>query len=107
VRVHLKITSDLVQEISIEATGCSIAIASASLMTEMIEGVSLLESEKLLKLTISALSASTKDAWPEELHHIAPLVRMRENPTKVPCSLMGWFALKDAIKNFKSKDGTL
>jgi nitrogen fixation NifU-like protein len=91
----------IIQSIKIQPSGCSISTASASLMSEMIEGKTLVEVESTINEVQDNFSpAHSKNAWPVNLLIISPLKRIKENPLKIPCVLISWIALKDALKNY-------
>ena len=102
VSVGVELDGTMISKIQIQPTGCGISIASASLMTELIEGKPVAEALTLLRSFNEALLMTNDEAkrvsdWPEELKILKPLSQLRENPTKVPCALIGWFAFKDAV----------
>ena len=99
VAVGVDLSGDRIARIRIQPTGCGISIASASLMTELIEGRSETDALALFRQFNEALVSNQKIEWPEELSLLKPLARLRENPTKVPCALVGWFAFKDAVRS--------
>ena len=99
VAVGVELNGDKIAKIRIQPTGCGISIASASLMSELIEGRSATEALALFRQLSEALVSKRVIEWPEELSLLKPLARLRENPTKVPCALVGWFAFKDAVKS--------
>ena len=88
---------DRISKIQIQSSGCGISIASASLMTEIVDGLSREQALRKLEVFKEALVASADSAWPADVASLAPLARLRESPTRVPCALIGWFALKDAL----------
>ncbi len=102
VNVDLEIVDGGIKDIKILPTGCSISIASASMMTDVVHGKSLLELEHYMKIVHeSFMPKKDMDDWPELLNELSALKRIRENPLKIPCVLIGWMALKDAIRNYQ------
>ena len=107
-KIHVAIIVDdnKIKNIRILPSGCSISIASASLMTELLEGLTIDETESIIKLVNDSFvpenRAELKDEWPVSLTILSPLKRIRENPLKVPCALISWVAVKDAVKNYKA-----
>lgn len=102
VAVSIMNKDGILTSVKILPSGCSISTASASLMTELIEGKSLEEAQEYLKLVNEKFMPNTaKEEWPSSLSILSPLKRIRENPIKIPCVLISWMALKEAIANLK------
>ena len=83
-RLQIKVDDEgLIQDAKFKTYGCGSAIASSSLVTEWIKGKSLDEAGKINNMAIA-----------EEL--ALP-------PVKIHCSVLAEDAIKDAIKDYKSK----
>lgn len=104
VEVGVSLQDGLVSGIDIRASGCAISMASASLMTEVVEGLSVSSALGALDQFNASLLAPVSAVWPEEILVLKPFARLRESPTRVPCALIGWFALKDALVGTTSSD---
>lgn len=108
VSVAIIVHENTIKNIRIWPSGCSISIASASLMTEIVEGLTIDETEAMIKLVndtfVPSSQPASKDEWPELLSTLSPLKRIRENPLKIPCALISWVAVRDAVKDFKTKE---
>lgn len=105
--VSLKLEIEKIAEVRIQVSGCAIATASASLMTEVIEGLSLADAQQRLRLALDTLSlapsAETENKkWPDSIALLRPFETLTKNPRKIPCALMGWFALKDALQKLSA-----
>lgn len=97
VSVGVELDGDRISHIRIQANGCGISVASASLMAERTEGLSVEDAMKDLAAFNEALTSA--GPWPERIESLKMLSRLRESPTRVPCALIGWYALKDALSN--------
>lgn len=84
-------------EIKIKAVGCTICVASASLMSELVKHKKSSDVQGLIFLMHESLKSG--NAWPETLSLLSPLKRMRESPMKIPCTLTGWVALERALQS--------
>ncbi len=84
-KLYLKVKDDRITDIGFQTFGCGAAIASSSMLTEMVKGKTLDE----------AMKVSNKDVA-EELDGLPPL--------KMHCSNLAADALHDAIKNYRQKD---
>ena len=99
VDVGINMVDGRISDLAIRASGCGISTASASLMTEIAKGKSSVELFETHELINNALTSSSTEPWPASLATLAPLARLRESPTRVPCALIAWFALSSALKS--------
>ncbi|NLC70334.1 MAG: Fe-S cluster assembly scaffold protein NifU [Desulfuromonadaceae bacterium] len=81
IKVFLKIENSLIQDIRFKTFGCAAAIASSSMMTEMVRGKTL---EEALKLTNEMVAEALDGLPPEKMH----------------CSCLAADGLHKAIKNY-------
>jgi len=87
-RMYMKIKDDVITDVKFQTFGCGAAVATSSMVTEMIKGKTI---EEALKITNSEV-AEALDGLP---------------PIKMHCSNLAESAVKDAIKNYKErKHGT-
>ncbi len=82
IRVYLKIKDDIIEDITFSTFGCGAAVATSSMVTELVKGKTLDE----------ALEVSNEQIA-EELDGLPP--------AKMHCSNLAADAIKNAIKNFK------
>lgn len=85
-KMYLKIEDDIIKDASFQTYGCCAAIASSSVITEMIKGMSIKQALELKNSdVIDAL-----DGLP---------------PVKVHCSVLAEQAVREAIESYKKGEG--
>ncbi len=97
VTVYLDIGEDgVLQDIAFEGEGCAISQASASLMTELVKGLSVPEAierfEAFRKLVTE--EGTVDDDALERLGSAAALEGVRDYPMRVKCATLSWHALR-------------
>jgi nitrogen fixation NifU-like protein len=114
--LYLKITDDMIEDIKIESSGCSISLASASMMTKALKGQSISEVKEIVsefKEMISSheesiSSDSTEDTKKDEtdlLSHqgklpleIQALQGVVQYPVRIKCATLSWNTLILALE---------
>lgn len=89
VRIDLRVVDDRVADVKFSGRGCAVSLASASILTEMVEGRPLAE-----------VKALTKDDLLEELG-------IPVSPARLKCALLGLKVLKAGIYGVAHADDEL
>jgi nitrogen fixation NifU-like protein len=93
--VYVRVESGLIREISFDGLGCAIAKASASLMTERVEGMTIAEAGALSDRVERMVTASC-DAPLDDLGPLSVLAGIRRFPVRVKCAMLAWHAMRAA-----------
>lgn len=99
-RVHLEGEgSDAkVADVSYDSIGCSISVASASILAEEVIGYSVSESLQTYDAMRSMLTSRGQDAGDEEtIGDGVALAGVSKYPARVKCALLSWAAYTDAL----------
>ena len=96
-----------IAEVSFQGQGCSISQASASILTDHLEGKSLDEAEDLVTTFKGIMSGNQIPEDQEEtMGDIVVLQGVRQFPIRIKCALLSYTTLQDAIANYReSIDG--
>lgn len=84
--IYIKVEGDVITDIKFETFGCGAAIATSSMVTELVKGKTIEEALKITNKTV----ADALDGLP---------------PIKMHCSLLAEEGLKAAIEDYKKKKG--
>ena len=95
--VYARIEGDRVAEASFQCECCGISMASASVMTETITGLTVSEARSLYKQFERMLKEPAGIAVSGDDGQLAVLSLVREFPSRVNCALLGWKTLDAAL----------
>jgi len=103
--VYLTLDGDgTVADVAFEGRGCAISMASASMMTEMVQGKTEAQSralfEKFHKLVTGRDDEVDGDA--DELDKLIVLSGVREFPMRVKCATLAWHTMTAAMDGKQS-----
>lgn len=98
VQVKLDDQGQVIQDVSFDGQGCTISMASASMMTEAIMGKSL-DQVKDLYQTFSDLVQGKEPDQAEDLGDAVMLEGVRQFPSRVRCATLSWKTLNKALEN--------
>lgn len=88
----------VIEDVSYDATGCSISQASTSVMADLVIGRPVVEALQLQGEFLSLMHGrGTVEADEETLGDAVAFVGVAQYPARVKCALLGWMALKDAL----------
>ena len=95
-RVH--VDGDVIYDVSYDSQGCSISVASASILAEEVTGHDLGEVRETFAAMKSMLTSKGEDPGDEEvIGDGVALAGVAKYPARVKCALLSWMALSDAL----------
>ncbi len=97
-RLYLKVEDGRIESSSFEGTGCAISVASASLMTDAIEGLPVESAESYFASVTDRLTGGASRLG-ARLDKLAALDGVRDYPSRVKCATLAWHALHAALSN--------
>lgn len=98
VTLRVQVTDGVVTDVSYDAQGCSISIASTSVLAEETIGHPVPEAlETFLAMRKMLTSRGTEAGDPEQIGDGVAFAGVSRYPARVKCALLGWTAFTDAL----------
>ncbi len=105
VDITMSVDDGRVADIRFDGTGCAISQASASMLTELIEGKSLSEVERIAGL-FKEMMLEDGDSV-EELGDLEALQGVKKYPVRIKCAILSWNTMLEGMEIFqKSRLGS-
>ncbi len=89
IELFVRFDGDTIEGIGFEGKGCSISQASASMMTEKVEGLTTKESASLAE-SIKRMMAGEEEGDVDTLGDLVSLKGVVKYPVRIKCALLGW-----------------
>ena len=102
IRVYVKTDGKRIETVRFDGHGCAISTASASMMSEMLPGMSLEEVRTLFDNFTNLVKGG--DTPVEALGKLRVFEGVKEFPMRVKCATLAWHTLREALKQ-SSDDG--
>lgn len=96
VEVYVKAPGETIEDVSFTGAGCSICIASASMLTQKVKGLSRDDARDFSK-TFSDMILGEDLPAPKMLGDLRLLKTVRRFPQRVKCATLAWHALEQAL----------
>jgi nitrogen fixation NifU-like protein len=97
IELFLRFDGDALEGVAFEGKGCSISLASASMMTEKVKGLSAEEAGALASL-IKRMLAGDDDGDASALGDLVSLKGVVKYPVRIKCALLGWNTLLEGLE---------
>ena len=95
--LYLRLDGDAIRDAAFEGTGCAISVASASLLTDTVIGMSPAEAASYFDGVTARLTGS-EAAAEFDPGKLRALEGVREFPSRVKCATLAWHALRSAME---------
>jgi nitrogen fixation NifU-like protein len=109
VTLRVKLSGNVVSDVSYDSLGCSISQASVSVMTDLVVGKDLDDATKAYDafLTLMRTKGDTDAVVAEQedvLEDAVAFEGVSKYPARIKCALLGWMAWKDATAQAVAAD---
>ncbi|SDC45630.1 nitrogen fixation protein NifU [Pelagirhabdus alkalitolerans] len=98
IEVHLIVEEGFVKDVAFEGEGCSISLASASMMTQAIKGHSVEDALSMSRYFSDMMLGQDLDEMDLELGDIEALQGVAKFPARIKCATLAWKAMEKAVK---------
>lgn len=102
VTLELRFHGDRIDEVAVKGRGCSISVASGSMLAEILPGKTRDEAARIIA-AFKALMHGQKPADGVELGDLDALEGVNKFPVRVKCALLAWTTLEEALAGRGSK----
>jgi nitrogen fixation NifU-like protein len=97
VTLNLSISNGVVSGISWDGVGCSISMASVSMMSDLVINQKYVRAVEILNQFTTLMQSKGQSKGDEELLEDAvAFAGVSKFPARIKCALLGWMAFKDA-----------
>lgn len=98
IHLTLQVENDIVQNAKFEGEGCSISMASASMMTQIVKGKNVNEATKLAHVFSDLMLGKDIDDS-IDLGDIEALAGVAKFPARIKCATLAWKAMEKGVGN--------
>jgi len=97
-RARVETDGETIRDVTWEGSGCSISQASASMLSDLVEGMSRGEAATLIEGFREALRSRGQIELDEDVYgDAAALTGVSKFSARVKCAMLAWVALEDAL----------
>ncbi|OGX80026.1 SUF system NifU family Fe-S cluster assembly protein [Exiguobacterium sp. SH3S2] len=96
-RLQLQVEDGIVKDAKFEGEGCSISLASASMMTQIVKGKSVDEALQLANIFSQMVQGKDYDTDTFDLGDIEALSGVSKFPARIKCATLAWKALEKGV----------
>jgi nitrogen fixation NifU-like protein len=98
ITVHARLADGGVAEVAFEGQGCSISQASASMLTEAVQGLSVGEAEDLTD-SFRGMMEGRVDPDEDTFGDLMALKGVVKYPVRIKCAVLAWDVLQEALED--------
>ncbi|QWB99638.1 SUF system NifU family Fe-S cluster assembly protein [Mycoplasmatota bacterium] len=97
ITIQVLVEDGMVKDVKQEASGCSISVASASVLSEIMIGRSVEEAKKIVDTYINMVTNKEFDES-VDLEEAAVFSGVKKFPARIKCASIAWVAFKDSLE---------
>jgi nitrogen fixation protein NifU and related proteins len=97
IQLHLKVEDGKIAAAKFDGEGCSISLASASMMTQAVKGKSVEDALKLAAIFYDMMLGNDYDDESFDLGDIEALQGVSKFPARIKCATLAWKAMEQGV----------
>lgn len=97
IQLHLKVKDGIIEDAKFTGEGCSISLASASMMTVAIKGATFEEAIKRSKLFSEMMQGNEIDEDEWDMGDVEALSGVAKFPARIKCATLCWKAMEQTL----------
>lgn len=105
ITLRLRLAGQTIETVRFAGQGCSISLASASMMAQLLEGRSLAEADTLRARFRDLMHGDAEASRDKALGDLRALSGVAKFPVRVRCAMLAWNALEEAEKRVAGEPG--
>ena len=98
VELFLKVVDDKIEAVNFDGVGCSICLASASMLPKLLRGMSVEEARKFRLAFKDWITVRDPEPSPVDLDELEALGGVRNYPVRIKCALLPWETFEGALR---------
>ena len=105
ITLNITLEGNLIKGITWDGVGCSISQASVSILTDLLVGKTIEESQGISQSFMHLMQSKGTEKGDEQvLEDAVALAGVSQYPARIKCALLGWMAFKDASVQAMAKN---
>ncbi|OOE14182.1 Fe-S cluster assembly sulfur transfer protein SufU [Fictibacillus arsenicus] len=97
IQLTLKVEDGKIESAKFDGEGCSISLASASMMTQAVKGLPVEDALKLAKVFYDMMLGNDYDDASYDLGDIEALQGVSKFPARIKCATLAWKAMEQGV----------
>jgi nitrogen fixation NifU-like protein len=98
INLQMNVENGMIKDAKFLGEGCSISLASASMMTESVKGLTVDQSLHLVDLFSRMMQGEEIDTEEFPIEDIEALTGVAKFPARIKCATLAWKALEKGVK---------
>ncbi|MEW5701631.1 MAG: Fe-S cluster assembly sulfur transfer protein SufU [Candidatus Zixiibacteriota bacterium] len=99
--MSVKLAGNAIEDVAVHCKGCAISVASASMLAEMLPGMSIQEAQRLAEAFRQMMHGQPPPS-DLDIGDLDALEGVKNFPVRVKCALLAWMTLIDALRAAES-----